>query len=461
MINFINTNKKTLYLFDIIYFLIVNYLVFILVKETAISLRTFDDEINSLASNYNFFTTLNFDARPLIPGNYGTGLTSGPLSAVGGVIGWGLTKSILVSRISNFYYIVILQLLFSYLLKKHYSFNFNKLIMFSIIQITLIPWWLGSLYSIGEFASTVIFVNSIILFPKKRQLSLLLFSSCIIYGKFLLMLPFLAFYISYLIIQILNKKKIENIIKDISIFVVPFIIWYLLIIFKTSFKYFLTYLSEFTGMVLYFDDAGLNTLNKFSIQNIINQISSSEVSMWSTASLVRISIVPILFGILLIRNREIIKKTFELSFLPIFMTVFSTYIWFWLLSPQKYMRYTKHFTIIIVFFLFYFLILEMIEDRIDYLLIFASISLFFSDLKLIIFFNLVILLILFIIKNIGIKNIALRLSFLIFLVVNLQLSINETKLKNEIDLRFPSCVESLTSEKCYTSYINFKIKNGF
>ena len=77
-----------------------------------------------------FFTSLNFDARPLIPKNYGVGLTSGPLSAIGGVLGWGLSKSFLVARVSNFYYVFLLQIIFSYFLAKQYKLNLKNLIIF-------------------------------------------------------------------------------------------------------------------------------------------------------------------------------------------------------------------------------------------------------------------------------------------------------------------------------------------
>mgnify|MGYP000558984361 FL=1 len=134
MINFFSTTEKDiernfLLIIKVTFFLVLNFLVFYLVYSNANILNTFEDEIISLASNYNFFTSLNFDARPLIPVNYGVGLTSGPLSAIGGVIGWGLSKSFIVARISNFYYVFLLQVIFSYFLAKQYKLDLKKLML--------------------------------------------------------------------------------------------------------------------------------------------------------------------------------------------------------------------------------------------------------------------------------------------------------------------------------------------
>ena len=82
MINFYSNifndlSQKTVKVSQFIFFVITNIFVFNLVLGNANTMNSFEDEINSLASNYNFFTSLNFDAEPLIPFNYGVGLTSG------------------------------------------------------------------------------------------------------------------------------------------------------------------------------------------------------------------------------------------------------------------------------------------------------------------------------------------------------------------------------------------------
>ena len=78
------------------------FFIFIYVYRTSQYLGSFVDELVSLTSNYNFFTKLNFDASFLgdvFLGNYKANLSSGPLSAVGSVIGWGVSKNLLVARV--------------------------------------------------------------------------------------------------------------------------------------------------------------------------------------------------------------------------------------------------------------------------------------------------------------------------------------------------------------------------
>jgi hypothetical protein len=221
MINFYSSinkdlNQKTTKLIQVLLFSVVNVLIFNLIFSNANTMNSFEDEIISLASHYNFFTSLNFDAEPLIPYNFGVGLTSGPLSAIGGVLGWGLTKNFVVARISNFYYVCLLQIIFSIFIAKEYKLEFKNLLIYSTIQITLVPWWFGSLYSIGEVASTIIFFNSLLLFHKYRNISMFLIGSSIILGKFILIVPFISFYGSYLVISLLKNSKIVNFFAGIS-----------------------------------------------------------------------------------------------------------------------------------------------------------------------------------------------------------------------------------------------------
>jgi hypothetical protein len=75
------------------------------------------------------------------------------------------------------------------------------------VFLLLIPWWIGPLYSLGEVASTLLFVNSIYLFNWNRKVSMILFSVSIFFGKLLLIIPFGAFYLNILLPMNRNLKK--------------------------------------------------------------------------------------------------------------------------------------------------------------------------------------------------------------------------------------------------------------
>ena len=131
------------------------------VRTKAVRIPRFIDEYLSLASNYNFFTTADFNAGEFIGGSYSIFLTSGPISAIGGVLAWNFTSNIYIARISNFYWLLLMQLLLSYLVAKHIERNYLPTLFLSNLILVLVPWWQGSLYMIGEFASVILFTNSI------------------------------------------------------------------------------------------------------------------------------------------------------------------------------------------------------------------------------------------------------------------------------------------------------------
>ena len=89
-----NVVVKNIYkIFFTVLLVIQNFFLFHYVQAKASKIPRFIDEYISLASNFNFFTTLDFNAGDFIGGSYSVLLTSGPISAVGGVIGWSITNN--------------------------------------------------------------------------------------------------------------------------------------------------------------------------------------------------------------------------------------------------------------------------------------------------------------------------------------------------------------------------------
>ena len=184
-------------------FVLPSVLILLFIFEYLVSqtLKSFGDEYISLASNHGFFTQLNFDAGFDNGGSYGVELTSGPISALGGVVGWILTKNLLIARFFNFLWVFSLQIVLIYIVKKYYEINLKNYLLLSSLLFVIIPWQFGTLYMLGEVPSTIIFFYSILLFPKNRKFSIILFSISIIYGKLILAIMFLVFYISYVLIN--------------------------------------------------------------------------------------------------------------------------------------------------------------------------------------------------------------------------------------------------------------------
>ena len=78
---------------------------------------------------------------------------------------------------------------------------------------------------------------------------------------------------------------------------------------------------------------------------------------------IRIGIIPILGSLLILKNRKILDLKFGYVTIPIFLSLISTYLWFWILNPLKWMRYSQHFTAIIIFLLLYLIIFDMTDQE--------------------------------------------------------------------------------------------------
>ena len=138
----------------------------------------------------------------------------------------------------------------------------------------------------------------------------------------------------------------------------------------------------------------------------------------------------------------------------------STYSWFWILSPTKYIRHTKHFTIIILFLLFLLLFGDLLKSNLDKLIIISIISLFFGDLIFIAVINSLMYFLYFLKLNLRINNILMNLLFSSFFLINLVINLNETNSKTKVDLDLPNCSDGLTLEKCISDYLYYDIYTG-
>ena len=153
----------------------------------------------------------------------------------------------------------------------------------------LVPWWQGSLYMIGEFASVFIFTNAMFLFSKYKYLSMFLFSISIFYGKLLTLLPFFFF---YLILKTQNRK-FKDIIYEVSIFSIPLFSWLLLVSIKYKNGNIFNYLTDLISLVLGHQSVGIEETS-----------ITSEVVNWNNFETTRILFVPLLFIYIVTKNRK-------------------------------------------------------------------------------------------------------------------------------------------------------------
>lgn len=445
-----SSNKPFLNKLMITLFLIQNIFTFGIVKNKAANLKPFIDEFISLSSNVNFYKSLNFNAGDFIGGNYSVALTSGPISSIGSVIGWNLTNNIVIARIANFYWIHILQILFILLIGKYYKKDIKFLLFSSNLMILLIPWWHGSLYSIGELASLITFVNSMFLFQRARNISILLFSISIIFGKLLNLVPFAGFYIAIL----LSEKKIKKVFKDFFVFCIPLTIWLLLVNSRYVNGNALIYLQDQFNFIVNHQSSGTEISNDSINLYFFKSTFAGEFLTWNIYDKFRILIVPIIFIVLVLLNKKNITNNIGNLSLPFILAISFSYTWFWFLNSTKWIRYSQHFTILIIFGLFYFLSFKVFQRNIDLVIAISLIALFIENNKYLIWI-LIILSVLVVYKFKDFANYS-RVYLLIFTFLILDYSIKyfqETTvvLNNEI---IKECVSELATLGCLDAYQN-------
>ena len=417
------------------------------VLNTSYTLKPWEDELISLTSSSNFFMNLNFLPSSSY-GNYSYALTSGILSAIGGVIGWNVSQSFVVARVANFLYVCLLQIIMViFIFKDNKKFNTGIVFFFSFISILLVPWWFSTMYLIAEIVSTLVFVNALFIYDKNKKLSLFLMGSSVIFGKFLMIIPSVLFLISKIELNSLKRSFINSLF-----FITPFLFWYTLMYFKIGIEDFLYYLNNFFGTLVNREDSGVQSALNFSFNTIYENLQKSEVPQWTPASVIRAALTPIIFLFIYFKNRNLFFKEFGVSFTSVLFGIIGTYVWFWVLTPFKYIRQSTHFVLIVIFVSLYIFLFSSGISKFYKFLLLANISLFLSDLKIIIAFNLVIFLY-FVLneKQKGIFNLEVVLIF--FLIINLINMNLELREKDIYDLKFSSCELDLFSSECVKEYL--------
>ena len=419
--------------------LIQNYFIFDYVRTKAVRIPNFIDEYISLVSNLGFFNNLDFNAGSFIGGSYSVLLTSGPISAIGGVIGWNLTSKLAIARISNFYWILFLQLLLSLIISRKYKSEFKFLFFMNSFLLILIPWWQGSLYMIGEFASVIIFVNAIYIFNVHRNLAMILFSFSIFFGKLLTLLPFFIFFIVTTILQF----KIKNIFRDLLFFSIPFSLWLILVSLQYKNGNAVDYIQDLFSLVLGHQSVGFESTEALS-----------EIVMWNNFDFVRILIIPLLFIYLVINNKKLLDAKFGKISLAIALSTAGSYLWFWILSPTKWMRYSQHFTIVIVISLIYMITFKIVESDIDLFLVFLSLGLFIDNSKI-----LILIFILFSFYFIFLQNkfenyTTLKALLILLIFIDITIPYFQKDTFANLDNIIESCEKEIVSSQCLEDYKN-------
>lgn len=442
-------NSKLLLVIFSLWFVIQNYFLFRYVSLKALKIPSFIDEYNVLSSSLLFFTKLDFNAGGYLGGNYTVQLTSGPISSLGGVIGWLATESFTFSRFSNFIWIILLQISLSYFVAKTFNLDRKFVLFTASLFLILIPWWQGALYSLGEIPSSILFVNAMFFFSKYRKMSVILFSISIFFGKILTLLPFIAFYI----VIALYEKNLRRIIKDIGIFLIPLSFWLLLVYLKYENGSLVDYLVNQFYFITEHKASGINNSNLGFFENFKNTLDSSEFSEWSTYEKNRIILLPSIFVYLIFRNRKKIDHHFGLITIPIISSTLTIYFWFWLFNSTKWIRHTQHFTVLIIFSLVYILNSNLIKNKPDLIAIFTIFIYLIDNNKDTIFIYLVIGVLLITVVSSDIRVNIVKALLIIFITLDVIFPYVDSPITEKLFQTTQNCERTITAEECRSTYL--------
>ena len=421
-------------------------------RFTSYTLKPFADELVSLTANSGFFINFDFRAGNNLLGGQGYSYSvlnsSGPFSAIGSTTVWLLTSNIYLSRFSNFVFILLLNIIVSYRLCSHFKLDFRYTILSNLFLIT-IPWWYGSLYSLGELPSIILFFYALIIFNKKRMLSVMLISFTIFFSKLILLLFFGGFYLVYIISDtVLNKKmNLRAYSIDFLTFLIPLSIWLLLV--HTYSDY---------GVAQYFDDvinylilnhqsSDVSIMTSFSITNIVSIIQSMK---WSIVDIYKVLIFPIYSIFILFLNKKLISDKLNIELYGIIGSISAFYLWFWILSTTKWIKYSSQMVYLCLYSLLLVLLIVSSErNRIQTYLISASLLPFVSSASLL------VISIPLLIYSFMQRKYLINMLILIFTLSGLN-SLYETTLKDTFQINMEDCEEQLLNSSCQEQYLGIK-----
>lgn len=440
-------HKKLIKPLFFIFLILQQYFVFDYVSIKSQRLKTFVDEYISLTSNVQFFNNLDFNAGPDWGGSYSIYLTSGPLSAVGSSIGWGYFENFTHARIANYYWILFIQLLFLIFYKFYFKWNINFLLAILSPLFLLVPWWQGVLYSLGEFASVVIFVNSCFFFQRSNKLAYFLIGFSIFFGKILTGLSFVGFFL----FKLISEKNIKRSLLGLIFFSIPLIVWLILVSIYYESGSVYEYILNQADLVLTHQSSGLEFIEESTNITFLEKLNNSEYANWNIYDKIRLLILPIIFFTLLFKNRKLIDETFDNLSLPLFGSALLPFLWFWGLSGTKWIRYSQHFTIIMIVSLIIFISRNIFTSKIDKIVILLFIVILFDDSKFLIY-PVLLLSLLFIFEKFN-NQMFFKFIIITFVTLNYFFPYIDSQNSYKI-LTFDNCRENLLTVDCKNQYFN-------
>lgn len=232
--------------------------------------------------------------------------------------------------------------------------------------------------------------------------------------------------------------------RSILYFFIPPAVWLLIIYLKTGISGLLNYLNRYIEF-LFFHGVTKNNTSLTFFQEVKNNIALSEISDWSYTTLARVVIIPIMFSLFLV-FKYLMKKN-SLVELTISIIIMINYLYFFLFSYQKYLRYSQIFLVITIYYILFLLSSEKNLHSYEKLILIFFLSFYFSSEVLMI--SLIMVTFLSFRKK-SIFN--FLFIFLLLNILNLQYESSNYLVNN---LNISECKENISSVACIKNYLPY------
>lgn len=270
-------------------------------------------------------------------------------------------------------------------------------------------------------------------------------SSSIVFGKLLQLLVVIPFLFIFFL-----KRKYTDYFKYVISFVSPIALYSFLIIFKSDYQNIYSYIRDYVDIVFSHQSSGLSNSNIFSPSNILKNILNSEFNQWSTITKLRLIFSPFLLLFVSVIEFKKINKLLNYQLLGLLVSIFSAYFWFLIISDTKWIRYSQHYTYLVVAITLLILFSKINLGKVPLSLLILNLALYLSSIPIFIIFIIVT----YYFRNS--KNFIL--VFTTVLIINLVNIHVESSSLEYYDLNFESCKNSLKSLECIEDYLPYELK---
>lgn len=325
--------QTTLFFLNIFILFLIFYVIFYKSKK----IDYFIDEVVNLEAGVNFITSLNYKSI-FFKNNFDPQISTGIFVTLVPSAAYIITESYVIARFVFqvfIFFLICFLIYFSKTFDDLFSLFTNVLFLFLVVQ--SISKANSNFYTLGEIPSSLLYFTGLTFIDsKKYKLSFLIIGISIFLGKFILFLP--AFLTILLIF--VKDRKFVNFINCFLYLFLPFGFWISLVIFQSNYSiktYFIDFIQFF--------------INGGGVDNKTGLIRGEFFNFYNLNTQVKI-VLP--YFILLFFFKYMQRKDF-LKYNTHLLSITGIFLWYFLISPSMYYRYTLFFQIgygIVVLYLF-------------------------------------------------------------------------------------------------------------